>query len=117
MFLKQVRVKAFAIGFKTYGSLPEEWTKSTYKYQYRKLAKQENKNPAQIYTIIGKTKIQEGYTEYLGSDEGVAFVQMKSNPVYLVANGIGRMYKVLEEDLEFVEETNEQSYRHNTLQQ
>lgn len=95
MFLQQVKVKNFVQSKKVYGTprfMPENW-----KGSYRELVTEENLNQEDVYHIIGITSLREGYSDF--HNEGVDFVLKKSHKVYLVAKGIGRRFKVLEEDL------------------
>ncbi|GIO25378.1 hypothetical protein [Oceanobacillus sp. J11TS1] len=86
LFLKQVKVKEFADSMKV-GSA-------------RKLVKVPNENEDDIYTVVGVTAINEGYTEY---DESAYFVMTDRHKVYLVAKSIGRRFKILEEDMDLLE--------------
>lgn len=90
LFLKQVKVKEFADSRKIGVD--------------RKLFKLPNENKNDIYTIVGITALNEGYTEF---DEHYYFVTTKRHKVYLVAKGIGRRFKVLEGDMEVLESDSE----------
>lgn len=92
MFLQQVKVKNFAESKKVYGT----------QYGGRKLSTYANKNPDDIFHIVGVTSIKEGVTEY-DREYGYQFHQKKSYKVYIVAKGIGRRFKVLPEDIELLE--------------
>ncbi|GIO02987.1 hypothetical protein J5TS2_36550 [Brevibacillus halotolerans] len=99
MFLKQVKVKNFAVSVKKYGVPP--WDK-TWKSHYKVLEKQENKNLDDVFTVIGVTHLQEGYSVWEGDQEGYRWQQKVSHKVYIVSKSIGRRFKVLEEDLEVI---------------
>ena len=101
MFLKPVKVKRFAETRKRCGSCP--FAGGQHKDNWRQLTTVENKQPDDIYHVIGVTSLKEGWSEYLGYEEGYGFRQAKSHKVYLVAKGVGRRFKVLEEDMELVE--------------
>lgn len=92
IFLKPVRVVNFADSKKVYKS----------KYGGRELITFPNEKTDEIYYVVGVTAIKEGVTEY-ERDFGHIFVQEESHKVYIVAKSIGRRFKVLEEDLIFVE--------------
>lgn len=92
MFLKPVKVKNFAESVKVYGS----------RYGGRKLKTYPNKNPNDVFYIVGVTAIKEGVTEY-DSEAGYYFCQKNSHKVYIVAKSIGRRFKVLESDIEIEE--------------
>ncbi|OMD87801.1 MULTISPECIES: hypothetical protein [Paenibacillus] len=100
-FLQKVRVKKFARTVKTFGQNP--WIPNS-KDLYRKVDTYPNDRRDIVYTIIGTTQLQEGYSNYLGSDEGYGWAQRNSVKVYIVAHGLGRRYKVIPEDLEPVGE-------------
>lgn len=100
MFLQQVKVKQFTDSVKKYGTCPFT---NTHKSPWRGLHHTENKNPNEVYHVIGVTTLKEGYSEYLGYEEGYGFVQSKSHKVYIVAKGVGRRFKALPEDIEAVE--------------
>lgn len=103
MFLQKVKVKAFARNIKKHGRFPEEW--KTIKFgTHRVVGRVENQNPDDIYTIIGKTRFVEGYTEYLGYEEGVTFNGVRHVPVYVVAKNEHRSFKVLLDDIEIIQE-------------
>lgn len=99
MFLQKVKVKKFAESTKMYGVPP--WSKGHYKAGYRGLELTDNPQPEEVYTVIGVTSIKEGESEY-DSEAGYYFVQKNSHKVYLVAKSIGRRFKVLESDLELI---------------
>lgn len=87
LFLKQVKVKEFADSRKI--------------GQARKLVKIPNENKDEIYTVIGVTALNEGYSESDGY--GWYFVMTERHRVYLVSKSIGRRFKVLEENMELLE--------------
>jgi hypothetical protein len=97
MFLKKVKVKAFAQGVKLHGVPP--WGRS-YKSGYRVVKRSENKQPDDVYTVIGKTMLNEGETEYIGVEEGMTFNTLSRKMVYIVAKGLGRRFYVLPEDMQ-----------------
>lgn len=101
LFLTKVKVRQFADGVKRHGKPP--FADTGHKH-YRILHRTPNPNPDIIYTIIGVTGIREGYSDYLSYEEGYAWVQNTSHKVYVVANTIGRKYKVLPEDMEVLQE-------------
>lgn len=94
-FLQQVKAKRFAYGQKRRGNNPY----SSHYGSWRTVATELNKQPDRTFRVVGKTKIQEGFTAY-DSDAGHYFCQKKSHTVYQIADGLGRMYKALPEDLE-----------------
>lgn len=101
MFLQKVKVKKFAESSKMYGFPP--WSKGKYNVVYRGLKLTDNHKPDDVYTVVGVTSIKEGVREY-DSETGYYFVQKNSHKVYIVAKSIGRRFKVLESDLELINE-------------
>ena len=98
-FLKKVKVKNFARSVKKYGKNPYSSLQNDLVH-YRQLEIEPNKETDKEYVVIGVTNIQEGFSDWLGSDEGYAWRQKKSHKVYIVSSGLGRRYKALEKDLE-----------------
>ncbi len=91
MFLQQVKVRNFAESKKVYGT----------RYGGRELYTYANKNPDDIFHIIGVTSIKNGVIDY-DHEYGYQFNQKKSHKVYIVAKSVGRRFKVLPEDLELI---------------
>lgn len=97
-FLQKVKVKNFAEIRKGY-----KMRQRGDRDNFREVVKRENRNPEQIFTVIGVTTMKEGWSDYIGYEEGYAFEQTASKTVYIVANTLGRRYKALLEDLELIE--------------
>lgn len=99
-FLDQVKVKAFSQSIKT----TEQREAGTLKYKttfiVRKVRKYKNPAPETLYVVIGTTTLQEGYSDYLGQDDGYGWAHEKTVKVYIVANTLGRRYKAQVEDME-----------------
>lgn len=69
----------------------------------RKVSTSKNNHPETIYTVIGTVNLPQGYSEYIGYEEGYGFKHTGSVQVFIVANTIGIRHKVLLEDMELVE--------------
>lgn len=104
-FLQKVKVNRFAENVKKYGPCP--WGSGTWKSHYRKVETKENKKKDTEFVVIGTTCLNEGYSEWLGGDDGNGFKMMGRIKVYIVASGLGRRYKVLPEDMEVVRQEEE----------
>lgn len=102
-FLQKVKAERFARSLKKYGNNPYSESDRNWKT----ITTDPNDKPDRIFTVVGKTKIQEGFTAF-DSDEGHYWCQKKSHTVYQIADGLGRMYKALPEDLESVGEETEE---------
>lgn len=100
MFLKRAKVKRFV---RSVAHAPVT-DKRTYRAAGRSIVLEENKNPDDIFTIIGTTVKLEGKSEYEGHDEGYSFKREKTHRVYIVAKSMGKRYYVLPEDIDLVED-------------
>jgi len=99
VFLQKVKVKQFAVSVKTYKPV-----EGIGRAHCREMAKRINEKPDQIFTVIGVTTIKEGYSDYIGYEDGYTFRQRASKNVYIVACTLGRRFKAALDDLEIVTE-------------
>lgn len=99
MFLQKVKFKQFVESAKGSPKRPDGSTRAGRHLRYR-----ENPNPDDVYHIIGKTHMVEGVSEWVGYEEGYTFRFEKRHEVYIVAKSIGRRFKVLVDDVEFVQD-------------
>jgi hypothetical protein len=93
-FLEEVKVSSFCFSIKKYNyqlGRPE-----------RVIERYKNKNPDNVYRVIGQTVLNTGYSEYLGYEGGYGFRMTGCQTVYIVANTLGRRYKVLPEDIVYL---------------
>ena len=102
LFLQKVKVKAFASSVKSFGVPPFGSKNSKWQTSYRHVVYTENKNPDEIFTVVGVSSLKEGIIEYSG-DEGSTFNQKNSVQTLIVAKSIGVRYKVALEDIILVD--------------
>ncbi|MBJ8031892.1 hypothetical protein [Bacillus cereus group sp. N21] len=102
-FLNQVKVREFANSSKEY-SVDK-------KRHERVVLKSKNTKVETVFTVIGVTQINLGYTEWIGQEEGYWFHKTGAEKVFIVANGLGRRYKALPEDLELLKGDGENEKR------
>lgn len=95
-FLQPVKVKRFVRAEKIKDTQPNLVT------NHRILKFIENKKPDEIYHVIGISEIKEGRTEFLGSRH--LFIPGQIHKVYIVAKSLGKRFKVLEQDLNILDE-------------
>lgn len=98
-FLGMVKVKAFAHNAKKAVVVDGQFNASG-----REVTTVKNRQPEIIYAVIGVVNLPQGYTEYIGYDDGYRFKSTGSVQVFIVANTIGVRHKALLEDLELVED-------------
>jgi len=98
-FLDMVKVKAFAHNAKKSVVVNGQFNASG-----REISTSKNRQPEIIYAVIGSVNLPQGYSEYIGYDEGYRFKPTGSVQVFIVANTIGVRHKALLEDMELVED-------------
>ena len=99
-FLDKVKVKNFAYNAKKSMVINGQFNASG-----RGISTSENRNPETIYTVIGVVNLPQGYSDYIGYEEGYSFKHTGSTQVFIVANTIGVRHKVQLEDMNPVEVT------------
>ena len=97
-FLDKVKVKNFSYNAKEIVTVKGEFTTSG-----RGISTFKNHNPETIYTVIGTVNLPQGYSDYIGPEEGYGFKRTGSTQVFIVANKIGLRLKATLEDLELME--------------
>ena len=101
-FLDMVKVKAFA-----HNSKKSIVVDGQYHHSGREVTTVKNRQPEIIYAVIGTVNLPQGYSDYIGPEEGYdGFKCTGSGQVFIVANTIGVRHKALLEDLELVEDGN-----------
>lgn len=97
-FLDKVKVKNFAHNAKKLVVIDGQMQAGG-----RGINTSKNHHPETIYTVIGTVNLPQGYSEYIGYEEGYGFKHTGSVQVFIVANTIGVRHKVLIEDMERLE--------------
>lgn len=97
---QRVTVKAEVLASKLYKVNPYLKNNTHGRRDYiREWSRHELKKPVNGI-IAGMRTVKEGYSDYIGPEEGFAFIPMRHINVYLVATSIRTFIRVLPEDIE-----------------